>query len=99
MIEFEDNEVTVKRSLTDDILNFMIRLLITISECARLALCFNGVCTLVERFLCERRKAVANRTVATQSQCTYTSLKGAVTPRFFLVPADEQGATVARRTV
>ena len=99
MIAFEDNEVTVKGSLTDDILNLMIRFLITVSECARLALCFIGVCTLVERFLCQRRKAVANRTVATQSQCTYTSLKGAATLRFLLVPADEQGATVARRTV
>ncbi len=44
MIEFEDNEVTVKRSLTDDILNFRIRFLITISERARLALCIIGAC-------------------------------------------------------
>ena len=102
-IREEEHEVQMierevqKRSLVNDYLIWAMEILIYISECARLALCVVGVCALVERFICHKRRKAATRTVATQSQCTYTSVRGVKEPRFQIVSADEQGVTVARR--
>ena len=67
----------MKEQLLDTVFDFLIWL----GECMKLILFAGGFVILMQQLLC-RRRGKSTRSVATQSQCTYTALRKVLNPRF-----------------
>ncbi len=94
MIEIGD-VVSVERrtGMKEQSFDAVFEFLMWLSESMKLILCIVGALTLVQKFLCQRR-AKSIRSVGTQSQCTYTSLRKVLNPRFQPLDDFQQGAFV-----
>ena len=91
MIEIQENQEINNTSLRVQLIGLVMKLLIQVSECAKLVLAIVGMLSLLRHFVCPQR-GKTTRSIATQSQCTYTSLRNVQEPRFQLLDANRQGA-------
>ncbi len=67
----------MKKQFLDNVFDFLIWL----GECMELILCAGGFVTLMQQLLC-RGRGKSTRSIATQSQSTYTALRKVFNPRF-----------------
>ena len=88
MMETNPAEVYGKKAqFRDTLLNFAS----AVGECAKLALATVGALALARHQLCPVRRK-STREVQTQSQCTYTFLRGVQIPRFLPLDENRHGA-------
>ena len=80
-----------RHSITTQVFDIVMSFLIWVGECARLVLACFGFIALLKRFVWRPATMPATRSVATQSQCTYTSTRGVQEPRFLLLEPKRQG--------
>ena len=95
MIEVVAQDTVNTVNFTDNITRYLVKVMIFVSEGAKLFLCLVGTFTLARWHFCDRRR-VATRSVATQSQCTYTFVRDVQTPRFQVLSEDQQSVEIHR---
>ena len=69
-------------------MNSIVRRIFLVIEWMKLILSLVGIFAIVQYRCCRRKRPT--RTIGVQSQCTYTSVRGAVHPRFHVLGAEQR---------